>query len=382
MPSVYRGNPIASPPVTDTVVAHRLQRARFETAQILIVDDEPKNLDVLTRILRRAGFLNTFATTDPVEGLTLYTELDPDLLLLDLHMPGLDGVAVMERLKQAVPRHGYLSVLVLTGDTSRETRSKALAMGAKDFLTKPFEVDEVLLRIHNLLETRQLHREITSHNQLLEERVRERTAELEAAQLETLERLAIAAEFRDDDTGRHTQRVGKLAELLARAMGRSEEEIAILRRAAPLHDVGKIAIADSILRKPGALTPGERAEMQTHTTVGAKILSGGRSPVMKVAEEIALSHHEWWNGSGYPDGISGEAIPLTARIVAIADVFDALSSARVYRPAWPLQNVLAEIQRQQGVQFDPAIAALCWRPGVHEELLVLGRGGVIPPVSR
>jgi putative two-component system response regulator len=362
-------------------VAQRLQRARFESAQILIVDDEPKNLDILTRILRRAGFLNTFATTDPVEGLNLYAELDPDLLLLDLHMPALDGLAVMERLKQTVPRNGYLSVLVLTGDTSQRTRRRALSLGAKDFLTKPFEVDEVLLRIHNLLETRQLHRDMTTQNQLLEHRVRERTAELEAAQLDTLERLAIAAEFRDDDTGRHTQRVGKLAELLGRAIGLSEEEVALLRRAAPLHDVGKIGIADSILRKPGPLTPDERAAMQAHTTIGSKILSGGRTPVMKLAEEIALSHHEWWNGAGYPEGRAGENIPVSARIVAIADVFDALSSARVYRPAWPLKNVLAEIERQQGVQFDPLIAALCWRPGVHEELISLGQEepGVDPP---
>lgn len=364
-------------------MAQGLQKARFETAQILIVDDEAKNLDVLTRILRRAGFTNTFATTDPVEGLTLYTELDPDLLLLDLHMPVLDGVAVLERLKQGISRHSYLSVLVLTGDTSQQARRRALAMGAKDFLTKPFEVDEVLLRIHNLLETRQLHREMTQHSNLLEERVRERTAELEATQLDTLERLAIAAEFRDDDTGRHTQRVGRLAELLARASGVPEDEVALIRRAAPLHDVGKIGIADSILQKPGPLTQTERAIMQTHTTIGAQILSGGRSPIMKLAEEIALSHHEWWNGRGYPEGRAGENIPISARIVAIADVFDALSSHRVYRQAWPIENVLAEIERQQGIQFDPAIAALCWRPGVHEDIVALGRerGVVIPPAD-
>lgn len=350
-----------------------LPRPRFESAQILIVDDEPKNLDVLTRILHRAGYTNTFATTDPSEGLTLYTELDPDLLLLDLNMPGLDGIAVMERLKQVTPRHGYLSVLVLTGDTSRRTRRRALAMGAKDFLTKPFEIDEVLLRINNLLETRQLHREMTSHNFVLEERVRERTADLEAAQIETLERLAIAAEFRDDDTGHHTRRVGKLAALLGQAVGLSETEIALLRRAAPLHDVGKVGIADSILLKPGPLTQAERQVMQTHTTIGAKILSGGRSPVMKLAEEIALSHHEWWNGSGYPEGRVGEQIPLSARIVAIADVFDALSSARVYRSAWPVEEVLAEIKRQRGVQFDPSLVSVCWRPSVYAELIAFDR---------
>jgi putative nucleotidyltransferase with HDIG domain len=350
-----------------------LPRPRFESAQILIVDDEPKNLDVLTRILHKAGYTNTFATTDPLEGLSLYAELDPDLLLLDLNMPKLDGVAVMERLKQVTPRHGYLSVLVLTGDTSRQAQRRALAMGAKDFLTKPFEITEVLLRINNLLETRQLHREITQHNSILAEKVRERTAELEAAQIETLERLAIAAEFRDDDTGRHTQRVGRLAEMFARAMGLPEEDVALLRQAAPLHDVGKIGVPDAILLKPGPLTPAQRRVMQTHSTIGAKILSGGRSPVMKVAEEIALSHHEKWDGSGYPQGRAGEKIPVTARIVALADVLDALSSPRVYRPAWPIEKVLAEIKQQRGAHFDPALADLCWKPEVHQDLMTLGR---------
>jgi putative two-component system response regulator len=362
------------PPETSrAAMGGSLPPTRFEGARILIVDDEPKNLDVLTRILRCAGYTNIFATTDPIEGLTLYTKLDPDLLLLDLNMPRLDGVAVMERLRQVTPRHGYLSVLVLTGDTSRPARRRALAMGAKDFLTKPFELDEVLLRINNLLETRQLHREITGHNLVLEDKVRERTADLEAAQIETLERLAIAAEFRDDDTGRHTRRVGKLAALLGQAVGLPETEIGLLRRAAPLHDVGKIGIADSILLKPGPLTQAEREVMQTHTTIGAKILSGGRSSVMKLAEEIALSHHERWDGSGYPEGRAGERIPLSARIVAVADAFDALSSARVYRPAWPPEEVLAEINRQAGAQFDPSLVSVCLRPSVYAELVAFDR---------
>ncbi|MFL5403961.1 MAG: HD domain-containing phosphohydrolase [Gemmatimonadales bacterium] len=350
-----------------------VRQPRFERAQILIVDDEPRNVGVLTRILHKAGYTNTFATSDPVEGLTLYAELDPDLLLLDLNMPGLDGLAIMQHLKQAAPQHGYLSVLVLTGDTSRQARRKALAMGAKDFITKPFEIDEVLLRIENLLETRQLHREITRHNLLLEERVRERTIEVEAAQIETLECLARAAEFRDDETGRHTQRVGKLAALLGEAIGLPEEEIAVLRRAAPLHDVGKIGVSDAILLKPGPLTDAERVAMQSHTTTGAKILSGGRSRVMRAAEEIALSHHEKWDGSGYPHGKAGEQIALSARIVAVADVFDALSSARVYRPAWPVEQVLAEIKRQRGIHFDPLVAATCWRPNIFQELVTISR---------
>lgn len=356
-----------------TVAQRVATRPQLESSQIMIVDDEPKNLDALTRILHKAGYTNTFTTSDPVEGLTLYKELDPDLLLLDLNMPGLDGLAILKRLKETTPRHGYLSVLVLTGDTSRQARRRALAMGAKDFLTKPFEIDEVLLRIQNLLETRQLYREITTQNLVLEDKVRERTSELDAAQLETLERLARAAEFRDDETGRHTQRVGSLAALLGHTIGLSEVEVALLRRAAPLHDVGKIGVSDTILLKPGTLTQAERTVMQTHTTIGAKILSGGRSQVMKVAEEIALWHHEKWDGSGYPHGRVGEHIPLMARIVAVADVFDALSSARVYRPAWPAEEVLAEIKRQRGIHFDPLLADACWRPPVYQELMKIVR---------
>ena len=187
----------------------------FPGANILVVDDEEQNVIALTRVLRAAGYANVVATTDPTEFMALYRQQNPDLVLLDLHMPKRDGLAVLEELRSAIGPQTYLPVLVVTGDTSREARRKALSAGAKDFVTKPFEADELLLRIRNLLETRRLHREIMTQNQLLERRVRERTAELEGAYLDTLERLAIAAEFRDDETGRHTERVGETAALLA-----------------------------------------------------------------------------------------------------------------------------------------------------------------------
>jgi response regulator RpfG family c-di-GMP phosphodiesterase len=358
-----------------------MRESRFPNARILVVDDEESNVRALTRVLRAAGYGDLLATTDPAQVPELYRSQDPDLVLLDLHMPTYDGVAVLKALRATAPPFTYLPVLVLTGDVTLGARRQALAAGATDFVTKPFEVDEVLLRIHNLLETRYLHREITGQNQRLEERVRQRTAELDGAYLDTLERLAIAAEFRDDETGRHTERVGEAAALLGQALGMPEEDLFLLRRAAPLHDVGKIGIPDDILRKPGPLTGEEWAKMKEHTTIGAHILAGGRSRIIRLAEEIARFHHERWDGTGYPEGRAGESIPLVARLVMVADVFDALSSDRVYRDAWPTAEVLGYIRKHAGQQFDPRIAALCDEEDVRTALLAIReRSGETPPV--
>ena len=358
-----------------------MHKSRFPQARILVVDDEESNVRALTRILRAAGYGDILATTDPAQVSDLHRNRDPDLVLLDLHMPKYDGVAVLKALRATAPPFTYLPVLVLTGDVTLGARRQALAAGATDFVTKPFEVDEVLLRIHNLLETRYLHREITGQNQRLEARVRQRTAELDGAYLDTLERLAIAAEFRDDETGRHTERVGEATALLGQALGMDEEDLFLLRRAAPLHDVGKIGIPDDILRKPGPLTGEEWAKMKEHTTIGALILAGGRSRIIQLAEEIARSHHERWDGTGYPEGRAGESIPLVARLVMVADVFDALSSDRVYRDAWPTAEVLDYIRKQAGQQFDPRIAALCEQDHVRAALLAIReRSAGSPPV--
>jgi putative two-component system response regulator len=352
-----------------------MPKSPFADARVLIVDDEKVNVDALTRILRAAGYSQIVATTDPTGALGLYADQDPDIVLLDLHMRQLDGLAVLQQLRAAAGPHAFVPVLMLTGDPSSQARSRALSAGAKDFLTKPFEVGEVLLRIRNLLETRYLHREIVQQNQMLEERVRQRTVELESAYLDTLERLASAAEFRDDETGRHTERVGEVAAMLGGALGLPDEEVFLLRRAAPLHDVGKIGIPDVILRKPGPLTSEEWEIMKTHTTIGARILEGGQSRVVQLAEEIALYHHEQWNGQGYPTGIAGEAIPLPGRLVMVADVFDALTSDRVYREAWPVEKVLDYIHQYAGQRFDPQITALCERPDVRRVLLGLRESG-------
>jgi putative two-component system response regulator len=323
--------------------------------RILVLDDEETNLRLLRRILEKAGY-------DPIETLSDGSDIEnvvekfkPHLMLLDLHMPAPDGFAVLQTLSSQIHGPQMLPVLVLTGDASTEAKRRALSLGARDFLAKPFDSQEALLRIRNLLETRFLYGRLAEQNAELESRVLERTSELMNSQMEVLERLARAGEIRDDETGRHTQRVGELSGAIAEAFGLDQSIVNLVNAAAPLHDVGKIGIPDAILLKPGPLTPEETALMRLHTTIGAKILSGGKSDVITMAERIARSHHERWDGSGYPDNAFGEQIPIEARIVALADCVDALTHNRPYRPSWPLHEVLVEIQRTSGSHFDPEI---------------------------
>jgi putative two-component system response regulator len=346
-----------------------LPACRFPDAQFVIVDDDEAAVQSLARILRAAGYRAISTTTDSREVDALVEQSEPDLVLLDVHMPERDGIAVVQRLRATALPQTYLPVLMLTGDPSQTVRRRALAAGATDFVMKPFEIDEVLFRIGNLLEMRYLHRELRRHSHSLELRVAARTAELDAAHLDTLKRLALAAEFRDDETGRHTERVGEIAGILATALGLPDEDARLLRRAAPLHDVGKIGIPDSILRKPGPLTEAEWVTMKLHTTIGARLLAGGQSRIVRLAEQIALTHHEHWNGLGYPRGLVGETIPLAGRIVMVADVFDALLSDRVYRTAWGVERVFTYISGHAGQRFDPRIAALCDVPAVRDALV-------------
>jgi putative two-component system response regulator len=324
-------------------------------AHILIVDDQRPNVRLLERILEQAGYATTRGTTDPREVVELFEVFQPDLLLLDLHMHHMDGYTVMEALRTIIPAGAYFPILVVTADITPEAKRRALSAGARDFLSKPFDTTEVLLRIKNLLETRFLYLQLQNQNQALEAKVRERTRELEQTQIEILQRLAHAAEFRDDDTGQHTQRVGQLAARLGQDLGLPEQQVELIRLAAPLHDLGKIGIPDQILLKPGRFTPSEYEQMKSHTAIGARILSGGRYPLLRMAEEIARTHHERWDGSGYPLGLAGEDIPLAGRIVAVADAFDALTHERPYKHAWPIHEALAEIIRQSGEKFDPSV---------------------------
>jgi putative two-component system response regulator len=329
-------------------------REDLKNARILIVDDEKAYVQLLQRFLESTGYRHVTTTCNPHDVLALYESFNPDLILLDLRMPQMDGVQVMKALEPYTERF-YLPILVLTGDITDEAKRRSLSSGAKDFLNKPFDLTEVRLRIENLLETRFLHLALHQQNAILEERVRERTAELEEVRLEILERLSLAADYRDDATGRHTKRVGDMAGLIAKELGLADDEVDHLRLAASLHDIGKIGIPDFILLKAGELTAEEVALMKTHTTIGARVLSGSRSRMLQVAEIIALAHHERWDGLGYPRGLQGEEIPLAARIVALADVVDALSSDRPYRTRWATERIESEIERQRGRQFDPRV---------------------------
>jgi len=347
-------------------------------ARILVVDDEPANTVLLERILRSVGHRRVTATTDPLEAWALFEhglrQRAPfDLLCTDLHMPGLDGLQLIERVTAATPEGDFLPILVLTADLQPAAEREALARGAQDFVTKPFRREQIRLRVGNLLRTRYLHLRLREHAGRLEELVLERTIELEAARLDALERLASAAEYRDHATGRHAQRVGLLAALLGERLGLDADAVELLSRAAPLHDVGKIGIPDHILLKPGRLTDDEFSQMKVHVEVGSRLLSQGRSRLIVMAERIATYHHERWDGSGYPRGLRGDDIPLVGQIVAVADVFDTLIHERPYKHAWPLAEAVAEVRRQRGRWFAPRVvdaflALLAERPELPADL--------------
>jgi putative two-component system response regulator len=349
-----------------------------EEANIVIVDDEPANLRLMERILARAGYVNVSATPDADAVLPTVAESNPDLILLDVHMPRRSGLDVLRELAPWVGPPAMVPVIMLTGDVDSSTRRTALERGARDFVSKPIAVDEVLLRIRNVLEYRRLQLQIQSDNEQLERTVRERSEDLSCANLELVERLARAAEYRDDGTHEHAQRVGRTAALIAERLGRDASYVALLRRAAPLHDVGKIGITDSIFRKPARLTAEEFAVMQQHVPIGANILADSSLAVLRLAEEVVRTHHERWDGTGYPAGLRDGEIPLPGRIAAVADVFDALTHERPYKPAWPVGEAVKEIARGSGTHFDPEIVDVFMELNHPYLLAPIGDAGDIP----
>jgi putative two-component system response regulator len=345
----------------------RLKLLSF-AAHIVVIDDEAENVELLKRLLGKSGFQTVTGMTDARDLTSLLVERPPDLVITDLHMPERDGFWVLDLLTPLINQE-RLPVLMVTGDGSREATQNAFTRGAKDFVTKPFDMVEVLLRVRNLLESRLLFQDLRKQNRALLESAVGTTRELESTRVEMSERLALAAEYRDDQTSEHNQRVGDLAAQLALDIGFTSEEAGLLRRAAALHDIGKIGIPDALLRKAAPLTDGEWRVMRTHTSIGGRILGGSQSPLLQLAETIALSHHEKFDGTGYPKGLTGHDIPVAGRIVAVADAFDAITNDRPYRKARSAEVALEILRDESGRHYEPKLL---------DALARIVRGGYAP----
>jgi putative two-component system response regulator len=323
-------------------------------ARILIVDDEETNLKLLDKMLTNAGFNKLVLVGDSRNVINTYNEQRPDLILLDINMPHIDGYDVMQQL-QELKDPLLPPIIILTAQHGKDYLLRSLNAGARDFISKPFDRNELLMRVRNLLDAHLAHCMVYDQKAALEDMVQKRTDELEQTRLQVVRRLGMAAEFRDEETGNHILRMSHISALIARTIGWSDAECELILLASPMHDIGKIGIPDNILLKPGKFEPDEWEVMKTHTTIGGKLLEGDDSDLMRMAREIALSHHEKWDGSGYPEGISGEDIPLSGRISALADVYDALTSQRPYKKAWAVDDAVKLIKESSGKHFDPAL---------------------------
>ena len=329
-------------------------------ANILVVDDTPENLRLLVRALSAEGF-RVRAAPSGEQALRMVRAAPPDIVLLDIDMPGMNGFEVCDAL-QANPSFARIPVLFLSALQDANSKVQAFRRGGRDYVTKPFNIEEVLARVCTHLELRRLERALSQHNVELERRVAEQVRELSDAQVATIVALAKLSESRDDTTGTHVERIGVLSEVLATAAGCSAGLLAVINRAAILHDIGKVGIPDAVLLKPGRLTPEEFAVMKTHTEIGAATLEAvlatyPRNELVRLGAAVARSHHEKWNGTGYPDGLAGEAIPLAARLVAVVDVYDAIRSPRPYKPAQSHEVAARALDEGSGAHFDPALVA-------------------------
>lgn len=323
-------------------------------ARILAIDDEPANLKLLDKMLRSHGYEKVVLIDDPRRVVEVYKEAPPDLILLDLNMPEMDGFEVIRTLKELndplLP-----PIIVLTAQQGRPYMLQALTEGARDFVTKPFDRVELLMRVRNLLDAHRSQRLLHDQNVVLEDMVKLRTEALHATRLQIIRRLGQAAEYRDNETGFHILRMSQISAILARELGWTPAGCDLILNASPMHDIGKIGIPDAILLKPGKFEPNEWEIMKTHAVIGGKLLDGDNSELLVTARMIALTHHERWDGHGYPNGLAGESIPQAGRIVAVADVFDALTSARPYKRPWPVADAVAYINENAGKQFDPRV---------------------------
>ena len=348
----------------------------IEAAKIVIVDDEEMNIEVVQGYLEQEGYKNFFRTTDATQAIDLIRHVEPDVVLLDVMMPEVSGLEILAAMR-ADEKMCHIPVIILTACTGSETKLEALRLGPSDFLGKPVDASELLLRLRNVLTVKSFQDHLANYSHELEEQVRIRTQEVVESRQRIVHCLARAAEFRDDDTGHHVIRVGKYAAVIARTLGFSTEHVELIEQAAQLHDIGKIGVPDSILLKEGKLEPEEfdivkrhcsfgnsiinpmssreHTVYQGHTDLGALLLEYGGFPVMELAAVIAQNHHERWDGSGYPLGLAGEDIPIEGRITAVADVFDALSTKRPYKPAFSREKCFQILEEGRGSHFDPRV---------------------------
>lgn len=318
---------------------------------VVIIDDQSVNIKLFEALLAQQQGCESVSFLDPVEGLQWCLDNEPDLVVVDYMMPGLSGTDLVVEFRK---KHPDIPVLMVTADTSPELRLHALQLGVNDFLRKPLDRVEFQTRVKNMLALRHGHKVVADRAAWLAEEVRKATAELKAQERETVFCLAKAAEYRDPETGGHILRMAHYAKHIAAQLGLPERDQALLLDAAPMHDIGKVSTPDAILLKPGKLTDEEFTVMKEHAVVGYNVLKDSRAPLLRVAAEIAYTHHEKWDGTGYPRGLKGEDIPLFGRIVAVADVFDALTSDRPYKKAWPLEQALQLLVDGKGKHFDPA----------------------------
>lgn len=320
----------------------------FSEAHILVVDDDANNLALLKAVLEMGGYRHIELLSDSRRFEEVKQSFNPDAVLLDLMMPFRSGQEILLGLKQHQQTESFLPVFVVTADTAWGSRLEALENGAYDFLLKPVVPQEVLLRLRNALHTRFL-------NKTLELKVQERTAHLEQANLELVVRLAQIGEYRSEHSRGHAQRVGYLAGRIAAEMDWPVALCEQLTRASRLHNIGQVGVPDALLNKPSKLEPHEFLVVQRHTQLGYQVLAGSPNPILQMGADIALSHHERWDGQGYPQGLAGQQIPISARIVAVAATFDAMIHPRPYRPAHTLSDALLEIRSLSGSAFDPYV---------------------------
>lgn len=366
------GSPVVAPARETSVPSYTDNGPKIDHHKIMVVDDVPLNIKLALAHLQAVGYKNFTTETDSTKALARLYQDPPDLLLLDIMMPEVNGLDILEAVR-ADPNFAHLPILILTAATDRNMKIKALELGATDFLAKPLDAQDLIARVHNALL-------VKSYQDNLEMKVRQRTRELQLSQQEVVHCLARAGEYRDNETGQHVIRVSRYVGIIARELGMDNETISLIQQASTLHDIGKVGIPDAILLKPGKLTEEEYNLMKQHcdygsdicsqtdkraaqhsnlhATLGVKFLEGCVSPMLRMASLITDSHHEKWDGTGYPNGLKGEAIPLEGRITAVADVFDALSSERPYKKAYSLEKCVRILREGRDQHFEGRLVDL------------------------